>query len=288
MKFFFVDDEQEDKKIVSANILPLTITKATRLRPCAVVSFRFPVFGREVSGCPSFLSLSLCNRVLLTHCEIMSGSNMMPSEPLSLAAQHLSVGASQAASWIGSQTASAVNRQPFSAPSAPPPSASSSYGRETVALIAAGSLALGAGLTYAWLNYEKLFQENDATTEPVKSPQKYGIPAEIAASPFREHVELAIGLALQAGDNMRSYCDEKGTYSENTHDLHVSFKGKPEDFCTKIDVENEHLLMEGIRRAFPTHKIIGEETTGTGEIPPLTKYPTWILDPIDGTTNFAR
>jgi fructose-1,6-bisphosphatase/inositol monophosphatase family enzyme len=55
-----------------------------------------------------------------------------------------------------------------------------------------------------------------------------------------------------------------------------------------VDVENETLIMEGIRQTFPSHELIGEETTGTGEVPPLSSVkPTWIIDPIDGTTNFS-
>mmetsp|Transcript_14216 Transcript_14216/g.18553 ORF Transcript_14216/g.18553 Transcript_14216/m.18553 type:complete len:393 (+) Transcript_14216:54-1232(+) len=201
-----------------------------------------------------------------------SKSSSDNSEALTLAAESFASGASKAVSWIGTQTASAVNI------SMSPRSSSSRVARETVAFVAAASLATGAALTYAMLNYEKWLSNKTG---------KYSIPADIAASPFHEHVRLAIKLALKAGENMRTYCDEKGTFAEHSHDLNVTFKGRPEDFCTKIDVENEHLLMEGIREVFPTHKIIGEEMRGTGGIPPLTKYPTWILDPIDGTINFA-
>lgn len=86
---------------------------------------------------------------------------------------------------------------------------------------------------------------------------------------------------------MIPYSDSKGTEAEHDHDLGIETKGQPEDFCTKIDVENERLVMAGIESKFPDHKIIGEETVGTGVIPPLTNDPTWIIDPIDGTTNFA-
>lgn len=86
---------------------------------------------------------------------------------------------------------------------------------------------------------------------------------------------------------MFKYCDEMGTEAALYHDLGISEKTKPEDFFTKVDVENEDLVMQGIQNNFPAHKIIGEETVGTGGIPPLTQEPTWIVDPIDGTSNFA-
>lgn len=86
---------------------------------------------------------------------------------------------------------------------------------------------------------------------------------------------------------MMDYYNAKGTTLEHNHDLGIETKGKPEDFCTVIDVANEQLVTEGLLQHFPEHKVIGEESVGTGGIPPLTREPTWIVDPIDGTTNFA-
>jgi hypothetical protein len=55
--------------------------------------------------------------------------------------------------------------------------------------------------------------------------------------------------------------------------------GRPEDFCTQIDVDNEHLITSAIQAHFPTHHIIGEEAVGSGEIPLLSNdIPTWIID----------
>mmetsp|Transcript_6206 Transcript_6206/g.8072 ORF Transcript_6206/g.8072 Transcript_6206/m.8072 type:complete len:335 (+) Transcript_6206:60-1064(+) len=146
---------------------------------------------------------------------------------------------------------------------------------QSIGLVAA-SVAAGAAMCFAFLNNRRNSTQS-----------KKAVPQKIKASPYAKHVELAIELALKAGENMRKYCDEKGTEAELNHDLNLSYKGKPEDFCTVIDVENERMVMDGIESMFPDHKIIGEETTGTGEIPPLTTDPTWIIDPIDGTTNFA-
>ncbi|KAL3905541.1 MAG: hypothetical protein SGILL_009637 [Bacillariaceae sp.] len=87
---------------------------------------------------------------------------------------------------------------------------------------------------------------------------------------------------------MTGYLENKGTASEQNFDLGIETKSNQTDFCTKIDVENEALIMEGIQAAFPDHDIIGEEAVGTGALPPLKKdVPTWIIDPIDGTTNFS-
>ena len=140
-------------------------------------------------------------------------------------------------------------------------------------LIVTASLAVGAaGALWFWQ------RRND---------KKHAIPANIATSPYSKQVKLAVRLALQAGRNMYRYCDETGTQAAEQHDLGISEKSKPEDFFTKIDVENERIVMDGIQKYFPKDKIIGEESVGTGGIPPLTDDPTWIIDPIDGTTNFA-
>lgn len=87
---------------------------------------------------------------------------------------------------------------------------------------------------------------------------------------------------------MVQHCATKGTEKElSDADLGINTKGQAEDFATAIDLWNEKIISDAIRKFFPSHKIIGEESTGTGEIPPLTNDPTWIIDPIDGTTNFA-
>jgi myo-inositol-1(or 4)-monophosphatase len=114
------------------------------------------------------------------------------------------------------------------------------------------------------------------------------LPDELKSCEYAHELEVAMHLAYQAGSNMMSYYDAKGTAAESDHDLDIATKGQPENFCTKIDVENERLVTEGLLLAFPTHAVIGEESTGTGTVPALSNdTPTWIVDPIDGTTNFA-
>jgi len=113
------------------------------------------------------------------------------------------------------------------------------------------------------------------------------VPSILLKSPYAKELKLAVEMAMEAGSNMVEYMEAKGTASEATMDLGIETKSGSADFCTKVDVENERLVVERIRRAFPDHEIIGEEAVGTGSIPPLTNRPTWIVDPIDGTTNFA-
>ncbi|HKZ34461.1 MAG TPA: inositol monophosphatase [Patescibacteria group bacterium] len=52
---------------------------------------------------------------------------------------------------------------------------------------------------------------------------------------------------------------------------------------TDTDLEIGKLLVDKIRKAYPSHNIIDEET---GVVDNSSEY-TWVVDPIDGTSNFA-
>jgi fructose-1,6-bisphosphatase/inositol monophosphatase family enzyme len=124
--------------------------------------------------------------------------------------------------------------------------------------------------------------------QKITPKKKHLIPSELLRTNYSSELAIAVSLALKAGKNMIRHCDSKGSASQlSEKDLGVITKGQAEDFATIIDVENETMISDSIRRMFPTHAIIGEETVGVGKIPILTKSPTWIIDPIDGTTNFA-
>jgi myo-inositol-1(or 4)-monophosphatase len=64
--------------------------------------------------------------------------------------------------------------------------------------------------------------------------------------------------------------------------LEVSIKG-PMDLVTAADHEVEALLRERITGAYPGAAILGEEQGRQGD-----GHACWIVDPIDGTVNFAR
>ena len=56
------------------------------------------------------------------------------------------------------------------------------------------------------------------------------------------------------------------------------------DLVTEVDVNIEQFLTEGIKSAFPDDKIHGEELSSDQSI----TGRTWVIDPIDGTSNFAN
>src|SRR4029453_5647002 len=66
--------------------------------------------------------------------------------------------------------------------------------------------------------------------------------------------------------------------------LQVSKKG-PADFVSMADKRAEQTILDELRNARPDWAIIGEEC---GEIAGDPNKPRWIVDPLDGTTNFLH
>ncbi|WP_405404132.1 inositol monophosphatase family protein [Paracoccus sp. Ld10] len=66
--------------------------------------------------------------------------------------------------------------------------------------------------------------------------------------------------------------------------LQVSVKGAG-DFVTRADREAERLIKEELMTARPSYGWLGEETGGTDGDDPTRR---WIVDPLDGTTNFLH
>ena len=64
----------------------------------------------------------------------------------------------------------------------------------------------------------------------------------------------------------------------------VAFKG-PQDFLTEVDGETEAFIAERLLRVFPRDGFIGEESNAR---PAGAGGAAWVVDPIDGTANFAR
>lgn len=91
--------------------------------------------------------------------------------------------------------------------------------------------------------------------------------------------QLAIDLAREAGALLRDHLDAPGD---------VQRKGTI-DLVTDADRASETLITAGIREAFPEHRLVGEEgargAVDTGDGP--SAYG-WVIDPLDGTTNFAH
>ncbi|XP_021567710.1 inositol monophosphatase 1 isoform X3 [Carlito syrichta] len=99
------------------------------------------------------------------------------------------------------------------------------------------------------------------------------------ADPWQECMDYAVTLARQAGEVVR-----EALKSEKN----VMLKSSPVDLVTATDQKVEKMLMSSIKEKYPSHSFIGEESVAAGEKCVLTDNATWIIDPIDGTTNFVH
>ncbi|KAL7213701.1 hypothetical protein ACSBR2_016264 [Camellia fascicularis] len=93
-----------------------------------------------------------------------------------------------------------------------------------------------------------------------------------------QFLAIAVEAAKIAGDVIR-----KGFYQTK----HVEHKGEV-DLVTETEKACEDLIFNHLKKHFPQHKFIGEETTAARGVTELTDEPTWIIDPLDGTTNFVH
>jgi myo-inositol-1(or 4)-monophosphatase len=91
---------------------------------------------------------------------------------------------------------------------------------------------------------------------------------------MQQFLEVASSLARQAGAYQRERIGGA---------IGVQFKGEI-DLVTEVDKACESLIVKGLLAAFPDHDILAEENV----YPATAATHKWIIDPLDGTTNFAH
>ncbi len=84
----------------------------------------------------------------------------------------------------------------------------------------------------------------------------------------------AIEASRLAGEAIRHYANQ-------VNKLDVEKKAQ-NDFVSKVDREAETLVVRLLQRAYPDHAFVGEEGGKQG----VESDYEWIIDPLDGTTNF--
>jgi myo-inositol-1(or 4)-monophosphatase len=87
--------------------------------------------------------------------------------------------------------------------------------------------------------------------------------------------KVAVEIVLEAG---KYALDRMG------HLKQISQKSGRTDLVTNVDKECEDMIIERIKEEFPSHSILAEES---GEKGGEAEYQ-WIIDPLDGTTNYAH
>jgi myo-inositol-1(or 4)-monophosphatase len=91
---------------------------------------------------------------------------------------------------------------------------------------------------------------------------------------WNKELEIAHHAARSAGKRLSS------TFG---HVHHVMKKGSI-DLVTEADLESEKIILKTLRRGFPNDSILSEESGKQKH----NSGRTWLVDPLDGTTNFAH
>jgi len=91
-----------------------------------------------------------------------------------------------------------------------------------------------------------------------------------------EYLDFAIDVARAAGDVLKHYMDRE---------KQVALKGRA-NLVTIADKESEALVIRRILERYPAHAILAEESGISGA--DAGDEGKWIIDPLDGTTNFAH
>lgn len=90
-------------------------------------------------------------------------------------------------------------------------------------------------------------------------------------------LNIAVRAARTAGKVIVRAC-------EQLDKVEVESKGS-NDFVTSVDLNAEEAIIETIRKSYPEHTIISEEA---GVLKGADDNYQWIIDPLDGTTNFIK
>ena len=94
-----------------------------------------------------------------------------------------------------------------------------------------------------------------------------------------EEFEFAVELARKAGALIAR--------ERRDADLTHSYKGGTE-LVTNADLAADKLISDAIQSRFPDHQIISEESAPETDDVQNIARPLWIIDPIDGTVNYAH
>ena len=87
-------------------------------------------------------------------------------------------------------------------------------------------------------------------------------------------LSFTLAIAREAGRLLKSKLNDRHT---------IDFKGEI-DIVTEADRMSEALILSAIRRQYPGHDVLAEESSATHNGSSF----RWIIDPLDGTTNYAH
>jgi len=90
-------------------------------------------------------------------------------------------------------------------------------------------------------------------------------------------LQIAVDAALKAGKFLKQNLGKVRDIQQKS--------GQEKNLVTEIDKQSEKMIIEMLHKHFPKHDILAEES-GTAHA--TTSPYKWIIDPLDGTTNFTH
>ncbi|MCB2189172.1 MAG: inositol monophosphatase [Deltaproteobacteria bacterium] len=95
---------------------------------------------------------------------------------------------------------------------------------------------------------------------------------------YHDLLETALAAARAGADRLRAMWDQE-----------VAVEHKQRfDFVTSADLASQEAVLEVISRRHPHHAILAEETAGDFAAAQAEQGHLWVVDPLDGTTNFLH
>lgn len=98
--------------------------------------------------------------------------------------------------------------------------------------------------------------------------------------PHQDLVRVAAAAARRATEVIRA--------SQRPPRAAWTTKSGPSDFVTEVDRAAERAIREVLLEAYPDSEILGEELSPDGTTDRLTDQLLWVVDPLDGTTNYLH
>jgi len=102
-----------------------------------------------------------------------------------------------------------------------------------------------------------------------------GAHSNQTVKPMHALLNIAVSAARKAGSFISRAVERVDT-------LQVDSKGY-NDFVSEVDRRAEREIIQVIHKAYPRHAILAEESGEQGD-----NESVWIIDPLDGTTNFLH
>ena len=105
----------------------------------------------------------------------------------------------------------------------------------------------------------------------------------LGCAPKNKLMEPKVNIALEAA---RAGCKELLSYAYRLDQLDVKEKG-PTNYVTQLDKRVESIIIDSLKTIYPRHTYISEEA---GKLEGFGKDidSMWIIDPLDGTTNYIH